>query len=186
MRPLHELKALALDALPDDAFHTYSGRLAYVNRPWDSHIDLDDIAATLARVVRFGGMLSVSYTVAQHSVLVSRLVSPENRLIALLHDATEAYLGDVISPLKRQIPEYRNIESAWAREIGWRFGLREGELVRLPDEVKQADLTMYLSERARFKPGGEVPGFEPVEIDCVWSAEWAAWKFKQEVRNACR
>lgn len=84
---------------------------------------------------------------AQHSVLVSRVVGerePEHRLAALLHDATEAYLGDVTSPLKKLLPEYRAIEQRVETVILTRFGLAP--------IIKQADLLLLASEQRYLMP----------------------------------
>lgn len=73
-------------------------------RPGD--IDITDIARSLANQCRFLGHLPGHYSVAQHSVLVSRIVNPANALHGLLHDAAEAYLGDVIRPYKHLVHFY--------------------------------------------------------------------------------
>lgn len=71
--------------------------------PRPSEFRIEDIAGPLSRICRFGGRCSPFYSVAEHSLLVMRIVEeahPDIALQALLHDAAEAYLGDVISPLK--------------------------------------------------------------------------------------
>ena len=66
-----------------------------------SKININDIAHHLSLINRFNGAVSVPYSVAQHSVIVSRIVHPDFALIALLHDAAEAYIGDISEPVKR-------------------------------------------------------------------------------------
>lgn len=89
--------------------------------PADIHID--DIAHALALQCRYNGQCSVFYSVAEHSSFVASMVPPEARLEALLHDAAEAYLGDVVSPLKALLPDYRMYEARVDLAIRTRFDL---------------------------------------------------------------
>jgi 5'-deoxynucleotidase YfbR-like HD superfamily hydrolase len=91
--------------------------------PWA--ITLEDVAHGLSNICRFGGHTVSFYSVAQHSVLVSQLCDTADGQIGLLHDATEAYLGDIISPLKRQpgMEVYRDIEAKMADAVAIRFGV---------------------------------------------------------------
>ena len=73
-------------------------------------IDIRDIAHALSNLCRFTGHTPVFYSVAEHSVLVSKLVEPEYALGALLHDASEAYLNDIAGPIKPFFPEYVKAE----------------------------------------------------------------------------
>ena len=84
-------------------FVTASGRRAFVEDPRACDLVIEDIAHALSNICRFGGHCSRFYSVAQHSVCVSALVErtrPDLALHALLHDAAEAYVGDVIRPIK--------------------------------------------------------------------------------------
>lgn len=136
-----------------DYFTTATGKTAFILSPELSDIDIVDIAIALSRICRFGGHVRPDvpfYSVAQHSVHTSYLVPDELRLRALLHDATEAYLGDVIRPLKQVLgPIYKPLENAWALEIGRRFDLgpalaHEHPLIKLADnralETERRDL----------------------------------------------
>jgi len=82
---------------------TRSGMLVPLNQPTADHIRLGDIAHALARIPRFNGHTVEPWSVADHSRLVARLLPddapPTLRLAALLHDAHEAYLGDITSPV---------------------------------------------------------------------------------------
>lgn len=135
-----------------DWFFTFTGRKVYVHDPDPNEIVIEDIAHALSNLCRFGGHTRRFYSVAEHSVLVSRLVSrrgqPGNSYIkrALLHDASEAYLGDVIRPLKTSLHEYKAIELKWEAAIAVRFELpadEDGDRV-----VKAADMQALLIERA--------------------------------------
>lgn len=138
-------------------FSGLSGNVELLHAPEQSYIDIHDIASVLSRLPRWGGRTRADllpYSVAQHSVMVSKLCRPENALIALLHDATEAYLGDVISPMKRILPQYQQMEELWALAIGERFGLGD-RLHNLPADVKCADLIALELERHDLLVHGE-------------------------------
>lgn len=104
-----------------------------------------DIAHALANLCRFNGHTQDFYSVAQHSVIVSRNVPDHLALAALLHDASEAYLGDMVRPLKRSMPAYREAEANVERVIEEAFGLA------LTDEdraiIKFADERALMTER---------------------------------------
>lgn len=79
---------------------------------------IEDIALGLARQPRYAGQGKFFYSVAQHSVYAATQVSPGNRIHALLHDAPEAYIGDVPGPLKSLIGyQFEDIERAVWRAI---------------------------------------------------------------------
>lgn len=128
-----------------DWFGTFTGKQMYVLKPEPKDILIEDIAHTLSNYCRFGGHSAEFYSIASHSVLVSKLCNPENALLGLLHDATEAYLGDVIRPLKKYLAEYQKIEKLWAYAIGEAFGLGD-KLVNLPEDVKKADNIALMTE----------------------------------------
>src|SRR4051812_30250690 len=77
---------------------TFTGRQFWPVDPRADEIAIEDIARALAMTCRFGGHVRFHYSVAQHSFLVSLVCSPEHALWGLLHDASEAYLGDVVWP----------------------------------------------------------------------------------------
>jgi 5'-deoxynucleotidase YfbR-like HD superfamily hydrolase len=133
-----------------DWFVTATGKTAFVLSPDESDIDIVDIAIGLSRICRFGGHLKPEvpfYSVAQHSVLVSHIVPEELALRALLHDAAEAYLGDVIRPLKMVLaPIYKPLEEAWELAIGRRFELGPA-LAHMHPAIKRADNIALATER---------------------------------------
>ena len=127
-----------------DWMQTYTGRAFYPMDPRVSDIDPLDIAHALSMICRYGGHSTRFYSVAEHCVLMSRAVHPLIAPQALLHDATEAYVGDMIRPLKRSMPAYRAAEDRLAVAISERFSLP----VLYSPEVKEADSRILLDERA--------------------------------------
>jgi 5'-deoxynucleotidase YfbR-like HD superfamily hydrolase len=134
----------------DDWFITAHGRTCFVRSPELSEISIDDIAVALSRIHRFGGHTRPDvpfYSVAQHSVIVSQCVPTAEAPAALLHDAAEAYLGDVIRPVKGLIAAvFKPLEQAWEREIGRLFGLGD-QLAEPWRSVKHADNVTLMTEK---------------------------------------
>lgn len=103
---------------------TYTGRRFDLLNPAASDVDIRDIAHALSNCCRFAGHTKQFYSVAQHSVIVSRVCEPRDALYGLLHDAAEAYTGDLTRPLKKTLPEFYEIERRIEAAIFVRFGLR--------------------------------------------------------------
>lgn len=125
---------------------------------------LGDIAHGLSHVCRYGGQCSRFYSVAEHSVLVSKFVEhicvtreiliPGIIVSGLLHDSPEAYLGDMTTPLKVLCPGYQLIESHFADVCQKAFGVH----ARFDHPIiKQCDFEMYLRERTFLMPGEGPP-----------------------------
>jgi hypothetical protein len=121
---------------------TFSGKRFEPLDPAVDSIDVVDIAHALSQLCRFGGHCRVFYSVAEHCVRASRIVAPELRLWALLHDAAEAYLADVPRPLKQRIPEYHGHEDRLLKRIAQRFRLPWP----IPAAVFDADDRMLATE----------------------------------------
>ena len=105
-------------------------------------ICIEDIAHALSHIPRFAGHLPQLYSVAQHSYYVSQMVSGKRRLGALLHDASEAYIGDMPSPFKKMMPEYKIIEEKLMKVIALKFGIEYPFHL----EIKEADANMLNAE----------------------------------------
>lgn len=103
---------------------TYTGKAVYPLDLTPEQIDMRDIAHALAIVSRFTGHCSVPYSVAQHSIMVSRKCDPGYALQGLLHDATEAYFADIARPVKQQIADViKPIEDRIWAPIAEKFGV---------------------------------------------------------------
>lgn len=124
---------------------TFTGKAFFPFDPRVEDICIEDIAHALSNICRFNGQVRTFYSVAQHSVAVSRMTDTD-RLRWLLHDASEAYLGDMVSPLKhdpRLGEAYRAIEAKVQRVIHQKFGLGE---VEHDAALHKADLVMLATE----------------------------------------
>jgi uncharacterized protein len=179
-------------AVPDHAppapgpyLQTVSGRWVNPFEPDPQQLDAGDIARALANQCRFGGHCRVFYSVAQHSVIVSELVEQrggdtEDAFAALMHDASEAYLGDMPHPLKHRSPlgaAFKAAEEPLEQAIRDRFRIK-------PDvpEIKRADRALLATERRAFSAEiwhwPELDGVEPLDLELTaWSPDEAATAF---------
>jgi hypothetical protein len=130
--------------LRGDWMQTFTGKAFYPMAPRAEDIDIRDIAHALSLLCRYGGHVQRFYSVAEHCILMSRAVAPEHALWALLHDATEAYVGDMVRPLKHSLPAYMAAEDRVMAAICERFGLEHGPM---PAAVKEADTRILVNER---------------------------------------
>lgn len=144
---------------PSDAWVlTASGRRFDLLAPDASAVDAKDLAHALSQLCRFGGHTRVPYSVAEHSLFVSRLVPERMALAGLLHDAAEAYVGDCVGPLAHRLPEFRAVEERIQRAIGRRFGVPFDDF-RSP-ELRHADAVALLTERESLLPPSTHPWAE--------------------------
>jgi 5'-deoxynucleotidase YfbR-like HD superfamily hydrolase len=114
---------------------TVTGKYINVFEPTPEMIDLEDIAHALSMQPRFGGHLPYFYSVATHSCMCADAAPEGHKLAALLHDASEAYLLDVPSPIKSRLTNYYEIEDKLMAVIAQKFGFQWP----LSDEVKAVD-----------------------------------------------
>ena len=103
---------------------------------------IHDIAHNLSRICRYTGAVKKHYSVGQHAVLVSHAVEKEHSLAALMHDASEAFMSDINSPLKALIPEYKRLEIKVEKEIFKRFNLE----FPMHSSIKVADTNILHAE----------------------------------------
>lgn len=124
-----------------------SGEVFDYNNPEACSFQITDIARALSNVCRFAGHLPRFYSVAQHAVNASNIVTPEFAFDALMHDTAEAFTNDLPTPLKWAFPVFKElevrIESAVAKKYGFTFPLH-------PD-VKLADTQMLKLEKENVK-----------------------------------
>ncbi|WP_245459681.1 MULTISPECIES: phosphohydrolase [unclassified Mesorhizobium] len=159
-----------------DWMQTFTGRCFWPLDPRPEEIFIEDIAHALSLQCRYAGHCLKFYSVAEHSVLLARYVSPQDRLWALLHDASEAYLVDVPRPVKRDLANYKHLEAAVMSAVCERFGLSP----EMPADVNEADnriiqderINLSVCERPWFSPpaplGIDLLGLSPPEAEALF------------------
>ncbi len=144
-----------------------SGRRLDLLDPSPMDIEVEDIAHGLARVARWNGQTvgDHPFSVAQHSVVVEEIaahispgLAPKWRLAALLHDAAEYVIGDMISPFKAALGfDYRQFETRLEQAIHIRFGLPTVTPLPIKALIKDADRACAFFEAT------QLAGFETME-----------------------
>lgn len=133
---------------------THSGLLFDLVNPDHTDVNVEDIVFGLSRQFRFNGHTKFPYSVAQHSMFVAELMPPELAAYGLLHDAHEAYMGDITSPVKsalhvlggyQAIAKLDDILSAATHKY---FGLRWPLPKDIEAEVAKADKLAAQFEKA--------------------------------------
>lgn len=162
----------------------HSGGNFFLLEPEKSTFAIRDIALALSNICRFTGHTKRFYSVAEHSVWCSHIVPDKYALDALMHDATEAFVGDVAKPLKDLLPDYAAIEERAERAIFDRFGVTWP----VPDPVKAADMAMLAAEKVQALDDlGIWPmlsGIEPAEILLqFWTPDKARRMFLRRFRE---
>ncbi|TCV90872.1 phosphohydrolase [Sulfurirhabdus autotrophica] len=127
---------------------TFLGNRFYPLEPRIDKVAIEDIAHGLSFQCRFNGQTCEFYSVAQHSLIVSALVDDDLKLAALLHDAAEAYLGDMVKPLKILLPAFANIEDRVTDIIAQEFSLDFSNY----SPIKTADLISLATEKRDLMP----------------------------------
>ena len=155
-------------------FTLQSGVKFYPFSPTMDMIDIQDIAHGLSMICRWGGHCREFYSVASHSNFVSMLGrNSEEWKWGLLHDAAEAYVGDVIRPIKRSIPHFKTIENNIHRVILQKFGLMwPGDInINIPDWIKHCDNVAMVTEARDLMHGPisdvNLPDPVPAKIKCL-------------------
>ena len=166
---------------------TCGGQYFDLLNPHKNEYHIEDIAHALSHVCRFAGHTREFYSVAQHSVLVARHVMccttpadiTAHGLAALLHDGAEAYIGDVASPLKQLLPDYKIIEKRVEAALFAAFGIPHP----LPGIVKHFDLVLLSTEQRDLMPPHDdeweiLAGVAPTrEVINPWHPEKARVEF---------
>ena len=163
---------------PKSWIQTFTGKQFFPLDPRPEDLDIRDIAHALSLQCRFNGHCLQFYSVAEHSVRVSEWLDGEHSLWGLLHDAAEAYLGDVVRPLKRQLDAYNAIEKRLLRVVADHFDLGWP----MPEAVAVADTRLLAAEARDIMAPAPAPwelmGLEPLPGTIEpWSATEAEQRF---------
>lgn len=123
---------------PKDCIRANSGIFVNVFKPKADMFKPEDMAHSLAIMPRFAGHLTRRYSVAQHCINCCNLASKKNKLAALLHDAPEAYLLDIPTPIKAKLPFYKKVENGIMAVIAKTYGIQ----FPFDSEIKEIDKKM--------------------------------------------
>lgn len=169
-------------ARPDAWIETYTGVRFSLSAPQPEDVCVEDVAHSLAYQCRYNGHIREFYSVAEHSCHVHDLLVREGHrdqvaFSGLMHDATEAYVGDLPAPLKSILPDYKRVEYLVWDAVTVAFGMQ----LTLPVRVRELDRLMVLAEKKRLKfdsdhdwgIDGDVPD---VHIEC-WGPQEAKTQF---------
>jgi len=163
------MRKVSIFDAPKDCILTFSGIYINVFKPTPEMINIKDIAHALSRAPRFGGHLNRPYSVAQHSVMCARKAkTKKTKREALLHDASEAYLCDLPSPIKAKIPQYKKIETKLMSVIFKKYNLS----FPLTNTIHKIDRKELIYEWNNFKIS------DNKKIEC-----WSRAKAKREFLN---
>lgn len=143
-----------------------------------SDYSIEDIAHNLSRICRFNGSIHKHYSVAQHSVIVSHVVPEKYALSGLLHDMSESFVGDLCSPLKQLMKEYKKFEIKVEKYMFGKMGIP----FPMHSSIKLADLQVLAAEIRDLQPHASdwsgLAEIEPYHKKIVpWSAEKAYNEF---------
>lgn len=155
----------------ETCIRTFTGRMIDLMDPQPEDIHLHDIAHMLALTNRFSGATYAPYSVAQHSVLASHMADDDAALYALLHDASEAYLGDIVRPLKRTncFDKYRILEAKMMDCILDKYGVKVTK--KHIEHVREIDNRLMIREANDLLPTQEGAKFIPSK-DTILPWDW--------------
>lgn len=162
-----------------NSIYTISRKEMNVFKPTLDMIDIEDIAHALSNICRFTGQIPKFYSVAQHSVLCAQSVSNVNKQAALLHDASEAYLNDIATPIKNNLPDYKKVEDNLMKVIAKKFNFE----YPLNNEVHLMDKILFNAERRTFRDTEE-SGITLQSFNIsIWNPEKARKEFMKMYKN---
>ncbi len=180
----------------DDWIQTLKGNAFQLFDQEGNIFDVEEIAHALAMQCRFNGHVKHFYSVAEHSVRVSRVLSdagesPAVCFAGLMHDAAEAYIGDCVRPLKKYLMAFQDIEHNIEHHIADVFELD----FPLPSVVKKADNTMLHIERLCLladpprpwiRYGAPIPNSQMINGETTWRAAKGEFLYQYGLLNEQR
>ncbi len=172
----------------DGCINTYSGLKFSFSEPKVEQINIFDISKGLAYRGHFGGQSEQFFSIAQHTLLVIDLMPPRFRnkaelgLAALLHDASEAYTGDVVKPLKLMLPDFKVIEDRITEVIFEKFGISTKLLSTVKPYDKEAQQIEY---ETFFKKTNKLNYLHPEEAQTAFMQRYWHYLNLMEEKNNC-
>ncbi len=166
----------------EDWIETFESKFVqYVRLNEPTNFNIEDIAHSLSNLCRFNGHCKHFYSVAQHCCIVAEHMRRPFKLTALMHDAAEAYIGDIPRPIKGMFPGLKNLENHLQAQIFANFGLP----FPYPRDIDIIDSRLLLAEGHQLfkKPVHWTVGkLEPLDykFTMLWSPETAEVKFLQK------
>jgi uncharacterized protein len=149
--------------------------------PDAAHVDIRSIASSLSKICRFGGHCPKFYSVAEHSVHAFEMAEADGapyslQKAVLLHDATEAYVGDMVKPLKDIMPQFQEAEARVERAVSVAFLVDFGVW---HEDIKKYDLMCLRAERYAMWPGDTedwdcLEGVEERHVSFEWLSAFRA------------
>ena len=129
-----------------------SGNYLDLVNPKPEQFTLFDISCALSKICRFGGQIRDFYSVAEHCYHCAKIAKKDGlpksiQAAALLHDASESFLGDCVKPLKLLLPDYVKLEHHMESVIAEKYGVDFS-----PKEIKKIDMEMLIAERRAMFP----------------------------------
>lgn len=146
---------------PVNGIRTYTGLVFDLSDIKTEAICIEDIAHALSQICRFAGHTSKFFSVAEHCIRVADLLPMEQKLEGLLHDASEAYIGDMPSPFKRIMPEYRIYEANIMAKVAEKFELN----LPFTKDLKKADFNSLFYEWDGLMIADDVQPLSPKEAE---------------------
>ena len=131
--------------MDDSWIQTKTGRKFYPLKPKCEDIDIEDIAWSLSNICRYNGHCKRFFSVAEHSIYASERLPPRYALEGLMHDAAEAYIGDISTPVKQLLPDIKKIEHVILKCIAEKFKLE----YPFREAIKKVDLRLLATEASQ-------------------------------------
>jgi hypothetical protein len=165
----------------------YLGERIELNAPWSTPLHLRTIAHALSLTNRFGGHTTVPYSVARHSIHVSRILERKHgnigARVGLMHDAHEAYVGDVTSPIKVCLGDtWRLFEHKWETWVREAFDVVCP--LEMREALKHADLVALATEKHQLVHTATPWDLELPKPDKTWDCIGAYGSHPVDVENA--
>ena len=159
---------------------TFTGKYFYVEDPQEDEICIADIAHALSMQCRYNGHCPRFYSVAEHSVLLARMVPKDMKRWALLHDASETYVPDVPRPFKKYLAGFKEIENKIMVVVAKKYNLKGN----MPDLVHHLDTNIVGEEATQLwrEPPDWAVHYEPINMPTIqaWEPDRAKDEFIKE------